>query len=73
MDEQRSTYELAWNEVKHASQTLTSHAALMEAISEVEARLISKYPDDEPEIIRMVAAWMVRLEILPPSSLRGFV
>lgn len=32
MDEQRSTYELAFYEVKHASQNVTSHAELLATV-----------------------------------------
>lgn len=70
--EQLSTYQLAWNELKHAMQT-TGEDEFLATVDRVENRLIAQYPSDGPAIIEMVTAWKVALGAAQPNSLQGFV
>ncbi|MGV8959196.1 MAG: hypothetical protein ACOH1V_02255 [Stenotrophomonas sp.] len=71
-DAMHATYELAWNEIRHAHQSMSAEA-FTALVDQVEKRLTATYPAEEVAIIEMVAAWLVTLGVAPPKSLRGFV
>lgn len=70
--DQLSTYQLAWNELKHAMET-TGDEEFLATLDRVENRLIAQYPNDEPAIIEMLVAWQVGLGYVPPKAQRGFL
>lgn len=71
MNTQKTDFEEALTEIRHAYMRHGSNPRFWEVCDDVEERLIENYPKEEVAIIEMVAKLLVHLGVPLQSDLNG--